>query len=237
VTSPLILKAARLKEQVSVLENAVEHRRKLEGSQKATSRLRENRGKLAAQTELIAAMRADDRFPVAQLTSRAQVISALLNAATRDLPAAVEEHQIEKISDALTALSQELRSIIERNWKDVADQARLTDVLGLLEALTHVQSYRQRATTLLQQANTLQHTLGNPVGDATSYRQFQQQLQTFLAAVNSLKIGDKPGLEEFLKDAVAGLATLNRLTPPITSWIDEQGLSNHFFIRPGAPRG
>jgi hypothetical protein len=203
----------------------------------ATNRLTDAGRQLVAQTQLLSAMRDDDAFPVDGLRSSARALAISLAAAASDPTAAVDEHQIDEVCKGLAGLSQDLRSLIERRWADIASRAHLADVAGLLEALIRVETYRDRAEALLQRVSALRRDLDSaPVANETDYRNFQQALRSVLSAVDDLRISDKPGLEDFLKDAAGGGATLSRLTEPIIAWINEQGLSKHFVIRAGSPR-
>ena len=238
VSTDLVVLSQELQSRVDQLADTKTQRDRLDRIRSVTETLTSARTTLSSQVELIAEIAKDQALTAKDVPRfRAEAIERLVQTVLEDLPKAVDDLNVTKVADHLQGLTQELRGLVERRWAVAAEQVHLSDVKGLLQALAQVDRFSERAKELLAIVQSLESTLeGGQVPDAARYRIFRKDVSDLLAAVAELKISDKPGLEDFLKDAAAGHATLARLTPAINDWISEEGLQDHFLVRPGRPR-
>jgi hypothetical protein len=239
MTDDLVELSRQLQERVSQLADVKSHRERIDRVRSMTERTSNARDRLKSQLDLVTEMAKDENLkPTEVPRSRAEALKRLVDTVLDDLVTAVDDDEIAKVVDHLQGLSQELRAIIERRWTAVSTQVHLQDIKGLLLALLRVEGYAARAGEMMALVRSIDSTLeSGVVSGSAHYRLFRRDLQQLLDAVDALEISDKPGLEEFLKDAAAERASLARLTPAIRSWIEDEGLLEYFLIRPGRTSG
>lgn len=161
-----------------------------------------------------------------------------VQAAQRAVDVALTESTEDMISNTASACRQldelvvALRTSTERAWADVVAGLSLDERRVLVEALKHVPAYAVQVAELSSLLRTLEAQLRHDYLTASDYRLFKETLAEFEEAFARLRLTDSEGVAQFLKRFIAGLATLEDLTPEIHAWIKQQQIEKSFYLRP-----
>jgi hypothetical protein len=167
-------------------------------------------------------------LPLAAVQTALRAVQSAMDSAPDDLVS-----NASAACRALEALAATLKVAVQRGWSDVTGSLSLAERSVLVEALKHVPAYERQVTTLSSLLRTLQAQVQSDYLSAADYRLFKETLEEFETEFARLQLTDSEGVQRFLRRFIAGLATLEDLTPEIHDWIKQQDIEQSFFLRPG----
>ncbi|MCY6493404.1 hypothetical protein [Leptolyngbya sp. GGD] len=185
---------------------------------------------------LVIALRAfrDRKLVSNDFSQQANVLLAevgiILDEFQKDRGWLIEKPRLNSLQSKINECKSKLESQLRRAWGEYKNRRfpnTNDDLLGLLAKIQTFKPTVHRVRALLAQLATVDYPR-----DAAHFQEIEQAIENLTEAWNSLKSDEVPPVVlEFLRAAATHGASIDRLTPEVTAWLNEQGISRFFYIR------
>ena len=141
----------------------------------------------------------------------------------------IEKFKSTILQNKVSTLKSELEGYLKQAWADYKRQRIPNTNDELLGLLARIETFKPTVQTIQRLLNQLK-VVDFPK-DVQQFEQIDQAIDDLSTAWSSLKSSEVPeAVLNFLRAAAMHGASIDRLTPEVKDWLDEQGIARFFYV-------
>ncbi|NLL57378.1 MAG: hypothetical protein GX244_02580 [Firmicutes bacterium] len=171
---------------------------------------------------------ADEQF-VENLTSRIKELSATF---ANDPETLNQAHSLASLKQSISLLQMTLGTSLEASWQRYVDSKVPTVSEDLMGVLGQIPAFSSTVRTVRELLREIALIREDPPGNQSVIDNLLAKARKLTATWQKLGSDDvPPAVLQFLRQAVTSGAPLSTLTPEVSKWLYDYGVSNSFKIR------